>query len=412
MNGVNGKDTGAQPFTIETEIAIIGGGLSGTLAAVTLARAGHDVTLIDRHAVYPPDFRVEKIGGEQTEILRRLGLLDALDASATAFDEIVNARRGRILDRTRTRHYGFLYQDLVATMRAQMPGTVRFVVGRVEDLKTGVDRQTVSILNQGTVNARLVILATGMGDVLRRSLGIGRRFIHQRQSLTFGFTVKPVAEQGFRYPALTYYGEKVADGIDYLSLFPITGGTRANLFTFRDHRDPWVKTFRENPKETLLATLPGLPKVLGEFEIVDRVQNWLMDIAVAENCRQAGVVVIGDAYQTSCPAAGTGVGRLLTDVERLCTVHIPRWMQTSGIPASKIGAFYDDAEKQAVDQRALRLAEYRRSLTVATDLRWRAHRLMLLSRRRVVDSIDRNVPAVGATLRLLRGRAREVAAGR
>jgi 2-polyprenyl-6-methoxyphenol hydroxylase-like FAD-dependent oxidoreductase len=130
-----------------------------------------------------------------------------------------------------------------------------------------------------------------------------------------------------------------------------------------------------------------------------------MDIAVAENCRQAGVVVIGDAYQTSCPAAGTGVGRLLTDVERLCTVHISRWMKTTGMPASKIAAFYDDAEKQAVDQRALRLAEYRRSLTVATDLRWRAHRLMLLSRRRVVDSIDRNAPAVGATLRLLRSRA-------
>lgn len=404
MTGANGKNTDVSHFVIDTEIAIIGGGLSGTLAAVTLARAGYDVTLIDRHAVYPPDFRVEKIGGEQAEILRRLGLLDALAVGATPFDEIVNARRGRILDRTRTRHYGFLYQDLVATMRAQMPRTVRFVVGRVEDLKTGVDRQTVSILNQGTVNARLIILATGMGDVLRRSLGIGRRFIHQRQSLTFGFTVEPATE-GFRYPALTYYGEKVADGIDYLSIFPIAGGTRANLFTFRDHRDPWVKAFREKPKETLLATLPGLPKVLGDFEIVDRVQNWLMDIAVAENCRQAGVVVIGDAYQTSCPAAGTGVGRLLTDVERLCTVHVPRWMKTSGMPASKIAAFYDDAEKRAVDQRALRLAEYRRSLTVATDLRWRAHRLMLLSRRRLVDSIDRNAPTVGATLRLLRNRA-------
>jgi hypothetical protein len=75
------------------------------------------------------------------------------------------------------------------------------------------------------------------------------------------------------------------------------------------------------------------------------------------------------------------------------------------MPAAKIAAFYDDANKQAVDRRALQLAEYRRSLTVATDLRWRAHRLMLLSRRRLVDSIDRNAPALGATLRLLRSRA-------
>jgi 2-polyprenyl-6-methoxyphenol hydroxylase-like FAD-dependent oxidoreductase len=135
------------------------------------------------------------------------------------------------------------------------------------------------------------------------------------------------------------------------------------------------------------------------------VQNWLMDIAVADNCRQAGVVVIGDAYQTSCPAAGTGVSRLLTDVERLCTVHVPQWLKTSGMPASKIAAFYDDDEKRNVDRRALSMAEYRRSLTVATDLRWKAHRLMLLSRRRLVDSIDRNAPAVSATLRHLRSGA-------
>jgi 2-polyprenyl-6-methoxyphenol hydroxylase-like FAD-dependent oxidoreductase len=394
----------APRFAIETEIAIIGGGLSGTLAAITLARAGHDVTLIDRHAVYPPDFRVEKIGGEQAAILRRLGLLGALDASATRFDEIINARRGRILDRTRSRHYGFLYEDLVATMRAQLPATVRFIVGRVDDLKTGIDRQMVSVLNQGTVNARLIVLATGMGDLLRRTLGIERRFIHERQSLTFGFALRPAGDAGFRYPALSYYGEKITDGIDYLNIFPIAGGTRANLFTFRDHRDPWVREFREAPKETLLATLPGLPRVLGDFEIVGRVQNWLMDIAVAENCRQDGVVVIGDAYQTSCPAAGTGVSRVLTDVERLCTVYVPQWLRTSGMSASKIAAFYDDTQKQAVDQRALRLADYRRNLTIETDWRWRARRLMLLSRRRLVNRIDLYTPALGATLRMLRGR--------
>jgi 2-polyprenyl-6-methoxyphenol hydroxylase-like FAD-dependent oxidoreductase len=398
-------DEAASRFAVETEIAVIGGGLSGTLAAITLARAGYDVTLIDRHAVYPPDFRVEKIGGEQAAILKRLDLLGALEASTTGFDEIVNARRGRILDRTRTRHYGFLYESVVATMRAQLPGTVRFIVGRVDDIETGLDRQTVSVLDQGTVNARLIVLATGMGDLLRRTLGIKRRFVHQQQSLTFGFSVKPADGTDFRYPALTYYGEKVSDGIDYLSFFPVEGGTRANLFTFRDHRDPWVREFRETPKETLLATLPGLPKVFGDFEIVDRVQNWLMDITVAENCRKAGVVLIGDAYQTSCPAAGTGVSRLLTDVERLCTVHVPQWLRTSGMPASKIAAFYDDTEKQAVDQNSLRLAEYRRSLTVATDLRWRTRRLMLLSRRRLVDSIDRHAPAVGATLRRLRSQA-------
>jgi 2-polyprenyl-6-methoxyphenol hydroxylase-like FAD-dependent oxidoreductase len=387
------------------DVAVVGAGLSGTLAAITLGKAGYRVALIDRHAVYPEEFRVEKIGGDLVSRFQRLGLLDAVEAAARPFAEIVNARRGRILDRTRAPHFGFSYEAFIAAMRAALPESVDFIVGRVNDLKTSAARQTVILHEQPSIAARLVVLATGMGDILRRSLGIERHTIHQRQSLTFGFDVRPTNAEALRYPSVTYYGERVSDGIDYLSLFPIAGGTRANLFTFRDHRDPWVKAFREKPKETLVATLPGLTRVLGDFEVVGRVQNWIMDLTVAQNCRQAGVVLIGDAYQTSCPAAGTGVSRLLTDVERLCTVYVPRWLKTSGMPASKIAAFYDDAGKQAVDQRALRLAEYRRSLTVATDLRWRAHRLMLLSRRRLVDSIDRNAPALGATLRLLRSRA-------
>ena len=43
------------------EIAIVGGGLAGSLAAAMLGRAGRDVVLIDPHAVYPPDFRCEKL---------------------------------------------------------------------------------------------------------------------------------------------------------------------------------------------------------------------------------------------------------------------------------------------------------------------------------------------------------------
>ncbi|TIS16685.1 MAG: FAD-dependent monooxygenase, partial [Mesorhizobium sp.] len=92
------------------------------------------------------------------------------------------------------------------------------------------------------------------------------------------------------------------------------------------HTDPWVKALRDRPRETLIETLPGLLKTFGDFEVIDRVSSWLTDITVAENCKRDGVVLIGDAYQTSCPAAGTGVSRLLTDVERLCMVHVPQWM--------------------------------------------------------------------------------------
>lgn len=395
--------TVAPSAEIECDVAVVGGGLSGTLAAIMLGRAGYRVALVDRNAVFPPEFRVEKIGGDLVSRVERIGLLDAVSANAARFDEIVNARRGRILDRTKTPHFGFLYENLVAAMRASLPKTVTLIVGRVNDLKTSADRQQVFVHEQGVVNARLVVLATGMGDLLRRTLGMERRVIHERQSLTFGFDIRP-ADGSFKCSALTYYGERVSDGIDYLSLFPTATGMRANLFTFRDHRDPWVKAFRESPTETLAATLPGLRKVLGDFQVVGRVQNWIMDLAVAGNCRQDGVVLIGDAYQTSCPAAGTGFSRLLTDVERLCNVHVPQWLATPGMTADKIGCYYDDPEKQAADASALAQAKYRRSLTVDTGLAWRVRRLLLVWRRRLVDRLGRLSPGTVARLRTLAGR--------
>jgi 2-polyprenyl-6-methoxyphenol hydroxylase-like FAD-dependent oxidoreductase len=183
---------------------------------------------------------------------------------------------------------------------------------------------------------------------------------------------------------LTYYGEQVSDCIDYLSLFPIGDVMRANLFTFRDHRDPWVRDLRREPVTTLIETMPGLQRFLGDFEVVGKVQNWTMDLCVLENYLRDGVVLIGDAFQTSCPAAGTGVSRLLTDVHQLCRVHLPRWLASGGMESRKIAQFYADPVKQRADGRSTRLAHYRRSLTIDDSLRWKVHRGRAYLRRRVL----------------------------
>ncbi|HEX2942798.1 MAG TPA: hypothetical protein VHO91_17240, partial [Rhodopila sp.] len=74
-----------------------------------------------------------------------------------------------------------------------------------------------------------------------------------------------------------------------------------------------------------------------------------------------------------------GMTRALTDVEQLCTVHVPRWLATPGMGVEKIGAFYDDTAKQTSDAQALHTARYRRAVTTETSLRWTLHRQRLLA---------------------------------
>jgi O-antigen/teichoic acid export membrane protein len=71
---------------------------------------------------------------------------------------------------------------------------------------------------------------------------------------------------------------------------------------------------------------------------------------------------------------GTGAGKVFTDVERLCNVHVPRWLASNGMGEDKIASFYDDPVKQAADRHSLTKAYYLRSLSTEAGLVWRARR--------------------------------------
>jgi 2-polyprenyl-6-methoxyphenol hydroxylase-like FAD-dependent oxidoreductase len=160
----------------------------------------------------------------------------------------------------------------------------------------------------------------------------------------------------------------------YLTLFPIGPMMRANLFGYRDLHDPWLRQLREQPQATLFESMPGLSQLTGAIEIVGPIKVRPVDLSVTTGHQQPGIVVVGDAFATSCPAAGTGARKVLTDVERLCNVHVPRWLSTPGMDQDKIAAFYADPVKRACDDYSFRKAHSLRSFSTDTGLHWRAQR--------------------------------------
>jgi 2-polyprenyl-6-methoxyphenol hydroxylase-like FAD-dependent oxidoreductase len=357
-----------------TDIVIAGGGLAGSTAAAMLGRAGLGVVVVDPHMEYPPDFRCEKIDGPQLRVLRKTGLADAVLKAATYDGEVWVARFGRLVEKRPSDQHGILYHTLVNTVRAEIPAGAEFICAKVTGITTSRDRQQVTLSNGEGISARLVVVANGLNIGLRHMLGMERDIVAPCHSITIGFDIAPVHRATFEFPALTYYTEHPSDGMAFLTLFPIGSAMRANLFVYRDMRDPWLRQMRESPRDTLLAAMPGLQKLAGNFEVTGDVKIRPADLYVTTGYRQPGVVLVGDAFATSCPAAGTGVGKVFTDVERLCNVYIPRWLASDGMGEEKIAAFYDDPAKQAYDAHSAAKARYVRALSMEAGLPWRARR--------------------------------------
>jgi 2-polyprenyl-6-methoxyphenol hydroxylase-like FAD-dependent oxidoreductase len=237
------------------------------------------------------------------------------------------------------------------------------------------ERQTVTLSNGEEISARLVVLATGLNIGLLGKLGLRRETISPAHSISVGFDVQPVGRQAFPFSSLTYFAERTGDRMAYLTLFPVGATMRANLFGYRDLHDPWLKQLRDAPAETLNALWPGLRRIMGDFAVSGFVKIRPVDLVVTHGHHRDGVVLVGDAFATSCPAAGTGARKVLVDVERLCNVHIPRWLATPGMDAAKIAAFYDDPVKQTCDSFSLAKAYDLRSFSIDPSLRWTAWRI-------------------------------------
>ena len=161
---------GIELLPSECDVLVIGAGPAGSAAALTLARAGVDVVLVDQHA-FPRD----KVCGDGLipdahNALRKLGVLDAVLAQARASSHVacIGPRGGRVdvpgvlAVLPRKQLDDVLCRAAVAA-GARMFAPVRFTA----PIEQGADERVVvgATLHQGDVTrqlrARWVLLATG-----------------------------------------------------------------------------------------------------------------------------------------------------------------------------------------------------------------------------------------------------------
>ncbi|NUS19323.1 MAG: FAD-dependent monooxygenase, partial [Mesorhizobium sp.] len=338
------------PGRSEVDVAIVGAGLAGTVLALSLAKAGRRTALVDPHRIHHEEFRAEKTRAEQMALFEKLGLGPVFRSLVTPMTDLHVFRFGELFERKEGPEFAFSYTSLVNGLRAALPDEAPLTVGKVAEVSTGPDRQRLVLTDGSVIDSRLLVVATGYSEAVRRTIGVERIEESKAHSLTIGFDLA-VTPQDFGLQSLTFYGRRVADRIAFITIFRIADRMRANMFVYRTVADPWVRAFRENPQKMLLELMPEIAQRCGNFAVAKEVEVRQVSLTTTQGHRRDGVVFIGDAFATTCPAQGDGIHRVLTDVDCLASTHIPAWLETPGVAADKICAFYDDPIKIAADAR-------------------------------------------------------------
>ena len=310
----------------ETDCCVVGGGPSGVMLALLLARRGVRVTLLEAHKDFDRDFRGNTINPSALEILARLGLARGVlgfdHAKVSRFTLQAGERRDAFADFSRLRTpYPYvlmlpqarLLEFLVAEAR-RYPNHFRLVMGaRVKALiREGDKVRGVRYRGQDgpqEVRAQLTVGTDGRFSRLRKLAGLGSEKVTGSS---------PMDVFWFNLP----HEEGDPEGAGAVFRFG-----RGSLLVLMDHSDYWQvgyiipKGYYPRLKEKGLPALRGSVASLAP-ELADRIeglQDWAQgSLLSVESDRlrrwhRPGLLLLGDAAHVVSPVGGVGINLAIQD---------------------------------------------------------------------------------------------------
>ncbi len=306
---------------ITTTCAIAGGGPAGMMLGLLLARAGIDVTVLEKHKDFLRDFRGDTIYPSTLEVMHELGLLDALLARPhEKMREAGVEIGGRFLKAadfshlpTRCKFIAFMPQwhflDFLAEAGRRYPGFhLRMeteVTGLIEEEGRVAGLRATAPDGPLEIRADLVVGADGRGSVVRERAGLAvREFGAPMDVLWMRLTRQPDDPSDTLFRVVPGHLVITIDRGDYWQCaFVIEKGSLDKV------KARGLDAFRADMARVLPMAAGRMDEIAGWDDVklltvkVDRLREWA----------RPGLLCIGDAAHAMSPVGGVGINLAIQD---------------------------------------------------------------------------------------------------